>query len=362
MARLVVGVGICALAAAAAAPGSDMPKVNIDMGEISVSGISSGAFFAMQMHVSYSKTINGAGMIAGGPYWCAEDWGVARALTACMSTPSLISPPYLEGIISATALSGFADSTDNLATARVWLLSGANDTVVNTGVVRAAEAVYKAFLQNSTAQLEALYGHPGEHAQLTDAYGNPCTSLGKPYINNCGLDAAGSILQHLVKRPLQPADPSAPPRGELVKFSQAAFISGLGSVFGMQDTGYVYVPPGCKDQKAICPLHVAFHGCEMTLDDIGELYVQHGGYQPWADANDIVVLMPQAKSNVFNPKGCWDWWGYTGTAYASNVGAQTLTVKRFIDTLTGQPLTPNTTLTSDQLDQQLRRVHASVQR
>ena len=39
MARLVVGVGICALAAAAAAPGSDMPKVNIDMGEISVSGI-----------------------------------------------------------------------------------------------------------------------------------------------------------------------------------------------------------------------------------------------------------------------------------------------------------------------------------
>ena len=34
---------------------------------ITVSGISSGGFFAHQFHVAYSKLVNGAGIIAGGP-------------------------------------------------------------------------------------------------------------------------------------------------------------------------------------------------------------------------------------------------------------------------------------------------------
>jgi len=38
--------------------------VNIE--EISVSGISSGGFFAVQFHVAFSSTIMGAGIIAGG--------------------------------------------------------------------------------------------------------------------------------------------------------------------------------------------------------------------------------------------------------------------------------------------------------
>ena len=38
---------------------------------ISTSGISSGAFMATQMHVAYSASIKGAGVVAGGPYHCA---------------------------------------------------------------------------------------------------------------------------------------------------------------------------------------------------------------------------------------------------------------------------------------------------
>lgn len=37
-----------------------------------VSGISSGAFFSVQMQVAYSSLIAGAGVIAGGPYYCAQ--------------------------------------------------------------------------------------------------------------------------------------------------------------------------------------------------------------------------------------------------------------------------------------------------
>src|SRR5215217_4360237 len=39
---------------------------------VTVSGISAGAFFAHQFHVAYSGLVKGAGLVAGGPYACAE--------------------------------------------------------------------------------------------------------------------------------------------------------------------------------------------------------------------------------------------------------------------------------------------------
>ncbi len=39
---------------------------NIERDEISVSGLSSGAFFAVQFHVAYSSTIMGVAAVAGG--------------------------------------------------------------------------------------------------------------------------------------------------------------------------------------------------------------------------------------------------------------------------------------------------------
>ena len=41
---------------------------NVDKDQISVSGLSSGAYFAVQFHVSFSKTIMGAGIVAGGSF------------------------------------------------------------------------------------------------------------------------------------------------------------------------------------------------------------------------------------------------------------------------------------------------------
>ena len=40
--------------------------------KITVSGLSSGAYMAVQMHVSHSKSINGSAIFAGGPFYCAE--------------------------------------------------------------------------------------------------------------------------------------------------------------------------------------------------------------------------------------------------------------------------------------------------
>lgn len=41
-------------------------------------------------------------------------------------------------------------------------------------------------------------------------------------------------------------------------------------------------------------------------------FVENAGYNEWADANNIVVLYPQARTanlGFANPQGCWDFWG-----------------------------------------------------
>jgi poly(3-hydroxybutyrate) depolymerase len=45
---------------------------NADIGESSISGISSGAFMAVQFATAWSSLIKGVGVVAGGPYWCAK--------------------------------------------------------------------------------------------------------------------------------------------------------------------------------------------------------------------------------------------------------------------------------------------------
>lgn len=42
-------------------------------GNTTVSGISAGGFMAVQFAVAFSASISGAGIFAGGPYWCAQD-------------------------------------------------------------------------------------------------------------------------------------------------------------------------------------------------------------------------------------------------------------------------------------------------
>lgn len=88
----------------------------------------------------------------------------------------------------------------------------------------------------------------------------------------------------------------------------------------MHTTGYVYVPTGCQSRDD-CDVHVAFHGCLQTVGNIQTKFVQFTGYQEVAEANDIVVMFPQAASSMMSPSnynGCWDWWGYleTSTIYS----------------------------------------------
>lgn len=98
----------------------------IDPAQISVSGISSGAFMANQLHVAHSARLMGAGLVAGGLHGCAvhdvTGAGVqplaALALGPCMSAPSLLQPATTyAGRIRQFAALGWIDPVEKLAAA-----------------------------------------------------------------------------------------------------------------------------------------------------------------------------------------------------------------------------------------------------
>jgi hypothetical protein len=60
--------------------------------------------------------------------------------------------------------------------------------------------------------------------------------------------------------------------------------------------GYVYVPDSCMSNGTNsnnCQLHVSFHGCEQTIDDIGQQFLLETGYNRWAAVNNLIILYPQ---------------------------------------------------------------------
>jgi hypothetical protein len=172
---------------------------------------------------------------------------------------------------------------------------------------------------------------------LTDDYGNLCTHIGKPFINNCNYSVSYTILQHIYGD-ITPASSSMARPQNLLEFEQSEFTGSHGRMAGLDNIGYLYVPTACQNKEIVCRLHIAFHGCWMSRGVIGTQFVEHSGYNKIAEVNNIIVLYPQTRRSFLfprNPSSCYDWWGYTSEDYATQRGPQMAAVKGMIDRLTG---------------------------
>jgi poly(3-hydroxybutyrate) depolymerase len=338
--RLLLAASI-ALAACACGAADRLPALGADGGAITVSGVSSGAFMAVQLHVAHSRTVRGAGAIAGGPYDCAQG-SLWIALTSCMDPgpwSPLPQPQRLADIARGLAKAGAIDPVERLAGAKVWLFSGTRDETVRPQVVESLRRFYLALAPDADVALENSV--PAGHGMVTETEGNACATTGPPFIVDCDYDAAGILLAHLLGK----LDPPTPKQdGKLIAFDQGEFAGGEPAAIGMGATGYVFVPNACAKER--CRIHVAFHGCRQSAGEIERRFVLEAGYNRWAAANRLIVLYPQtiprygfgfgARNFVFNPKACWDWWGYTGSAYHTRDGAQIRAVRAMLDRL-GSP-------------------------
>ncbi|MBI1891187.1 MAG: hypothetical protein HYS18_11105 [Burkholderiales bacterium] len=328
----------CATPAAHAA--SALGSYNVAPNTLSISGISSGAYMAVQLQVAYSSKVLGAAIFAGGPYYCAQG-SMSNALGYCMSGSGV---PFsaLYSYTDSNANSGKIDPTSNLAKQKVYMFSGTNDTAVKQPVMNALKTFYEHYgIGNIIYNNKSI----AKHAWISDDGPNACNSFDTPYINKCAdsPDPQKVYLQHIYG-PLNPKN-SGTLTGSYIQFDQKPFTSSGSSMDG---TGWVYVPQSCANGQA-CKLNVVLHGCGMGQEAIGQALVQKSGVNEWADTNNIIVLYPQAvKSQMapLNPQGCWDWWGYSGSDYALKSGAQMKAIMAMINKISSGSGNGGSTTTS----------------
>jgi poly(3-hydroxybutyrate) depolymerase len=311
----------------AAAP---LPALHAERSGITASGVSSGGSMAVQLQVAHSASVAGVGVLAGGPYYCAQG-SLFTALYNCM-TPGFWTPVTRPSLLTTEtdvlASSGRIDATTHIAKSRAWLFSGRNDRTVYPQVVEALQSFYAGY----KAQVALVADKPAGHGMVTFEHGNACDTTAPPFIVDCDYDAAGELLNFLLGKL---AAPAAKQSGRLVRFDQNAYAKGDAKSISLDENGFLYVPQRCATER--CRVHVVFHGCRQGAAEIGERFVREAGYNRWAESNGLIVLYPQAikrySPSVFNPRGCWDWWGYTGATYHTQAGPQIRAVKAMLDRL-----------------------------
>ena len=309
--------------------GEPLPRLNIAPGSLTVSGLSAGGYMATQYQVAFSNEVAGAGVIAAGPWFCAQGL-ITRALDDCLEG-STGGPDdvMLAATLRASALAGVVDDPGGLAGDRVWIFHGASDDVVGAAVSDSLLRFYRNFVPPGQIRYETRI--PAGHGFPTLDEGVACEAMEPPYLNNCDYDAAGEMLRFFYG---ELREPDAAIEGDLIRFGQARYVTG-GRLASMADEGFLFVPKDCA-AGATCRLHVTFHGCEQGVGFAGERFARLAGYNRWADDNRIVVLYPQVAKSLswpLNPKGCWDWWGYSGANYAARSGAQLAAVRRMVEAL-----------------------------
>jgi poly(3-hydroxybutyrate) depolymerase len=325
--RLMLILACCALPACSDGAGEPLPQLPILPGSVTVSGISAGGFMAGQYHVAYGDEVGGAGILAAGPWYCAEG-SMSRALGPCMKAED--GAPDGAALLEqarAAAGRGQVAPLESLAEDRVWVFHGERDATVVRAVSDALVAFYQGIVVPD--RLEYVTAVPAVHGFPTLDEGLACDEAGDPYLNDCDYDAAGELLRHLYGD-LAPRG-RANPRN-LVAFDQRRYETPGAS---LEPLGYAYIPAACRAGQP-CRLHIAFHGCRQGTSFVGRAFIMNAGYNEWAEANGIVVLYPQVQRSFampLNPQGCWDWWGYTGADYAFRDGAQLASVRQMAQAL-----------------------------
>jgi poly(3-hydroxybutyrate) depolymerase len=345
--------GLLALAVALVLGGcksesTKLPALGADLAATSVSGLSSGAYMAGQFQIAHSRIVVGAGLVAGGPFGCAESvfadqmpgpgtafLNLSKAINGCMlDAMRAWGVPDVQRLAERArklAQKDRIDALETLARGRVYLFAGTQDRTVVPSIVRAAAELYAA-LDVAPAHIKLVADIAAGHAFVTAGKGIACGRTADPYITDCGYDQAGELLAHIYGA-LQPR--AAETAGEYIAFQQREFFGDLAD-HGLGEAGVLYVPRACRPPGG-CRVHVVFHGCNQHRAKLGDTFAKDTGFANWAERNRLIVLFPQTDVSPVNPQACWDWWGYTGRDYLTRKGPQIVAVRRMLDRLASQP-------------------------
>jgi predicted esterase len=323
-AAAAMAFGAHACTATAAVP---LPSLGANPAEVSVSGLSAGGFMAVQLHVAYSATFKrGAGVVAGGPYYCAEG-SVLNATGRCMAHGSSIPVSSLVSTTNSWAASGAIDPVSNMAGSKVYLFSGTSDNTVKQAVMDDLKTYYQSFVSAANTAYKNNIG--AGHAMVTDDYGGACSTTASPYINNCGFDLAKARSSPHLYGTLNPRN-NGTLGGNFTEFDQSAFITG----HGVAATGWIYVPQAC-----CTALVQAARGTARLPAELRDVSATSTCATPATTAGPTPTHhradLPADQHGQRATNSCWDWWGYDNANYAKKSGPQMAALKAMVDRVTG---------------------------
>lgn len=351
-ALLCVGVCVSAPLMAQDETPDDLPALGAFADQASAVGVSSGGYMATQLVVAWPERFSGLGVLAAGPWSCAQG-SLSLALNQCMMTrrgePSLAELAArhqryieLEQVGSEEALSQL----------RAYLWHGEEDEVVEPVLGDLLAEQWQQWLASPDEQLRVARsentGHgwpvrlPSEATPGPHEWGQ-CRQGGGTYLLSCDEDIAGDMLDWLYpeREASDASEHKGEQGGELLAFDQSEFAAK-----GLADTGYVFIPEGCEAGE--CPVTLALHGCQMSANAIDDTFVRYTGLNSWAAAHQQIVLYPQAESSIANPQGCWDWWGFAESTWQlspqhdTRNGTQIGALMAMLDRLQATPEQPPT--------------------
>ena len=223
----LVALAFLSILLACSRGGDALPELGIDVAETSVSGLSAGAYMAGQLQVAHSKQIVGAGIVAGGPYGCAENQAnsflpaiaknLSQAFEDCLNGHGIPDATALVERAKGLAKAGEIDPLADLSKDRIYLFSGGKDRIVARSVVEAAKRFYiDAGVPKENVGL--MTRDDAGHSILTNDSGNACGLSERPFVSDCDYDQAGAILKWIYGELNAPAER---PKGQ---------ISGLHSI------------------------------------------------------------------------------------------------------------------------------------
>lgn len=261
-------------------------NLEIDKSAISVSGISSGAFMAHQFHVAHSAHIMGVGVVAGGPYYCAEG-NITDAISKCSEfmvltcQQQLRYAPFGTSICSlnytgprtdddavavagasfaeAQRLSGILiDDVAGLSKAKVYLFRGEADKIVPLGVM---QSVYHFYVDKDKADVNPASVAFNDtftvrHSMVTDNFYeqgmnivgpcNPRQKLpGDSYIADCRREASQVEAQNECVCGADGCRGSTPQANEICNDASHVDLAGaiLAQIYGQLNSRARLAPP-----------------------------------------------------------------------------------------------------------------------
>lgn len=264
---------------------------------------------AMQHLFAFSGSVQGAGIAAGSPFGCgAFKRGHLKHGAKCYYGGSNISQiiQYARQLFKK----GLIDDPSNLWSTPVVVFNGKLDWEVYTGVSRDIVKQLKEFVQPS--KLESNLGTKASHVWSLD-HGKckcgACSVWGSGLccdVNNCGYDLTGDILRRSYG--------SLKPRAEATQayswIRQDQYMPEKSSSWSqarLEKWAAVYVPTGCQKNTAACRVHINYHGCIANTWKKRRLWINNLDLNEYGEANNIIVLYPQAQGDHLVGEGCWNW-------------------------------------------------------